>query len=220
MTEKRPLHLTRLLFNWKVLLICCALTALGDTVLGPITFEEIAGRAGVHFKSNTSPTPLKHQPETLLAGVAVLDYDGDGYLDLFFVNGAGMPSLIKQGPQHQNRLYRNNGDLTFTDVTEKAGLGGAGYGMGVAVGDYDNDGWPDLFVANVNGNQLFHNNGNGTFTDVTKKAGVGGGFYEGKKMWSVAAAWLDYNNDGLQTTRWPFWPFTKHAFSVSGSQRQ
>ncbi len=95
------------------------------------------------------------------------------------------------------RLYRNNGDLTFTDVTEKAGLGGAGYGMGVAVGDYDNDGWPDLFVANVNGNQLFHNNGDGTFTDVTRKAGVGGGFYEGKKMWSVAAAWLDYNNDGL-----------------------
>jgi hypothetical protein len=197
MTEKRPLHLTRLLFNWKVLLICCALTALGDTVLGPITFEEIAGRAGVHFKSNTSPTPLKHQPETLLAGVAVLDYDGDGYLDLFFVNGAGMPSLVKQGPQYQNRLYRNNGNLTFTDVTQKAGLGGAGYGMGVAVGDYDNDGRPDLFVANVNGNQLFHNNGNGTFTDVTKKAGVAGGFYEGKKMWSVAAAWLDYNNDGL-----------------------
>jgi hypothetical protein len=95
------------------------------------------------------------------------------------------------------RLYRNNGDLTFTDVTEKAGLGGAGYGMGVAVGDYDNDGWPDLFVANVNGNQLFHNNGDGTFTDVTRKAGVGGGFYEGKKMSSVAAAWLDYNNDGL-----------------------
>ena len=195
--ERRPLHLTRLLFNWKALLLCFALSALGSTALGPITFEEIAGRAGIHFKSNSSPTPQKHQPEPMLAGVAVLDYDGDGYLDIYFVNGAGMPSLVKQGPQYQNRLYRNNGDLTFTDVTVKAGLGGAGYGMGVAVGDYDNDGRPDLFVANVNGNQLFHNNGNGTFTDVTKKAGVGGGFYQGRKMWSVAAAWLDYNNDGL-----------------------
>jgi hypothetical protein len=197
MTERLSLHLTRLLFNWKAILICCALTALGDSVLEPITFEEIAGRAGVHFKSNSSPTTLKHQPETLLAGVAVFDYDGDGYLDIYFVNGAGMPSLVKEGPQYQNRLYHNNGDLTFTDVTQKAGLGGAGYGMGVAVGDYDNDGRPDLFVANVNGNQLFHNNGNGTFTDVTKKAGVAGGIYQGKKMWSVAAAWLDYNNDGL-----------------------
>ena len=132
-----------------------------------------------------------------LAGVALLDYDGDGYLDIYFVNGAGMPSLVKQGPQYKNRLYHNNHDLTFTDVTDKAGVGGAGFGIGVAVGDYDNDGRPDLFVANVNGNQLFHNNGDGTFTDVTKKAGVGGGFYQGKKMWSVAAAWLDYNNDGL-----------------------
>ena len=173
------------------------MSALGSTVLGPITFEEIAGSAGVHFKSDSSPTPLKHQPELMLAGVAVFDYDGDGYPDIYFVNGAGMPSLVKQGPRHKNRLFRNNHDLTFTDVTDQAGVGGAGYGMGVAVGDYDNDGWPDLYVANVNGNQLFHNNGNGTFTDVTKKAGVGGGFHNGKKMWSVAAAWLDYNNDGL-----------------------
>ena len=193
--RRRPL--ARLLLDWKVLFVCSQLTALGSAVLGPITFEEIAGRAGVHFKSNSSPTPLRHQPEPLVAGVAVFDYDGDGYLDIYFVNGAGMPSLVKQGPQYQNRLYHNNGDLTFTDVTEKSGLGGAGYGIGVAVGDYDNDGRPDLYVANVNGNQLFHNNGNGTFTDVTKKAGVGGGYYKGKKMWSVAAAWLDYNNDGL-----------------------
>ncbi|HUE20573.1 MAG TPA: CRTAC1 family protein [Bryobacteraceae bacterium] len=193
----RQRSVTRLFFNWKALLICFQLSALGSVVLGPITFEEIAGTAGVRFKSNSSPTPLKHQPETLVGGVAAFDYDGDGYLDIYFVNGAGMPSLVKQGPQHKNRLFRNNHNLTFTDVTDKAGVGGAGYGMGAAVGDYDNDGRPDLFVANVNGNQLFHNNGDGTFTDVTKKAGVAGGSYEGKKMWSIAAAWLDYNNDGL-----------------------
>src|SRR5271157_2344676 len=94
-------------------------------------------------------------------------------------------------------LFHNNGDGTFTDVTVKAGLAGAGYGMGVAVGDYDNDGRPDLFVANVTGNQLFHNNGDGTFTDVTAKAGLAGAQMNGKKMWSVGAGWFDYNNDGL-----------------------
>ena len=169
----------------------------GAVILGPITFEEIAARAGVHFKIDSSPTPQRHQPETMPGGVALFDYNGDGYLDIYFVNGADMPSLAKRGPQYRNRLYRNNGNLTFTDVTEKSGLAGAGYGIGVAVGDYDNDGRPDLFVSNVNGNQLFHNNGDGTFTDVTRKAGVSGGIYKGKKMWSIAAAWLDYNNDGL-----------------------
>lgn len=195
MRSRHPL--IRLSFDWKVFLVCFPLATLGSVVSGPITFEEIAARAGVHFKSDSSPTPEKHQPEPFVAGVALFDYDGDGYLDIYFVNGAGMPSLVKEGPQYKNRLYRNNHNLTFTDVTDKAGVGGAGYGMGVAVGDYNNDGWPDLFVANVNGNQLFRNNGDGTFTDVTKKAGVGGGFYHGKKMWSVGAAWLDYNNDGL-----------------------
>jgi hypothetical protein len=179
------------------MLVCFPFLALGGAVLGPITFEEIAGRAGVHFTTNSSPTPLRHQPETMAGGVALFDYDGDGYLDIYFVNGAEMPSLVKRGPQYRNRLYHNNGNLTFTDVTEKSGLGGAGYGIGVAVGDYDNDGRPDLFVTTVNGNQLFHNNGDGTFTDVTVQAGVAGGFYKGKRMWSIAAAWLDYNNDGL-----------------------
>src|SRR5450759_2691485 len=173
-----------------VLLAAVALTA-------PITFDEIADRAGVRFISNSCPTSQKHQPEPMVGGVAIFDFDGDGYADLYFVNGADMPSLQKTGPQYQNRLFRNNHDLTFTDVTAKAGVGGAGYGMGVAVGDYDNDGRPDLYVANVNGNQLFHNNGDGTFTDVSRKAGVTGGSYAGKKMWSVAAAWVDYNNDGL-----------------------
>ena len=170
---------------------------MASAVIGPITFVDIAERAGVRFVADSSPTPNKHQPEALVAGVALFDYDGDGYLDIYFVNGAGMPSLIKQGPNHQNRLFHNNHDLTFTDVTAKARVGGAGYGMGVAVGDYDNDGRPDFYVLNVNANQLFHNNGDGTFTDVTAKAGVTGGVYEGNKMWSVSAAWLDYNNDGL-----------------------
>ncbi len=142
------------------------------SVTTPITFDEIADRAGVSFSSNSCPTPQKHQPEPMVGGVAIFDFDGDGYADLYFVNGAGMPSLQKTGPQYKNRLYRNNHDLTFTDVTDKAGVAGSGFGMGVAVGDYDNDGRPDLFVTNVNDNQLFHNNGDGTFTDVTAKAGV------------------------------------------------
>ena len=188
---------TRLAFLGQVMFVCFQFSALGTAVLGPITFEEIAGRAGVHFQTNSSPTPFRHQPETMPGGVALFDYDGDGYLDIYFVNGAEMPSLVKRGPQYRNRLYHNNGNLTFTDVTEKSGLDGSGYGIGVAVGDYDNDGRPDLFVTAVNGNRLFHNNGDGTFTDVTAKAGVEGGLYKGKRMWSIAAAWLDYNNDGL-----------------------
>jgi enediyne biosynthesis protein E4 len=164
---------------------------------GPIVFEEIAQRSGLSFVSDSSPTPNKNQPETMVAGVGLLDYDNDGYLDVLLVNGAAIPSLQKETPKYWNRLYHNNHDGTFTDVTEKAGVAGVGYGMGVAVGDYDNDGWPDIYVVNVGKNQLLHNNKNGTFTDVTDKASVGGGLLDGKKMWSVSAAWVDYNNDGL-----------------------
>ena len=173
----------------------CAL--LAASVAGGIAFEEIAARSGLVFTTNSSPTPQKNQPETMVAGVALFDYDNDGYLDVYFVNGAAIPSLKKETPAYWNRLFHNNRDGTFTDVTEKAGVAGAGYGMGVAIGDYDNDGWPDIYVVNVTGNQLFHNNHDGTFTDVTAKAGVGGGILDGKKMWSVSAAWVDYNNDGL-----------------------
>ncbi len=169
----------------------------GAALPSVIKFEDIAQKAGVHFVTENSPTPEKHQPEAMPAGVALFDYDGDGRLDIYLVNGAEMPSMVKTDPKYYNRLFHNNGDGTFTDVSERAGVTGAGYGMGAAVGDYDNDGWPDLFVANVNGNQLFHNNGNGTFTDVTAKAGLGGAVYNGRKMWSIAAGWFDYNNDGL-----------------------
>jgi len=162
----------------------------------PIKFEDIAAKSGLRFTTQNSPTPNKNQIETMVAGVALLDYDGDGYLDIYLVNGAALPSLKKESPAYWNRLFHNNHDGTFTDVTEHAGLAGAGYGMGVAVGDYDNDGWPDLFLANVTGNQLFHNNGDGTFTDVTAKAGLAGAQMNGKKMWSVGAGWFDYNNDG------------------------
>ncbi len=180
------------------LTLCASLMlAMSAPVTAPIAFEEIGVRAGVVFTADASPTPEKHQPETMLGGVALFDYDGDGYLDIYLVNGANMPSLVKDDPKYKNRLFHNNHNLTFTDVTDQAGVAGAGYGMGVAVGDYDNDGKPDLYVANVNGNQLFHNNGDGTFTDVTAKAGVAGGIYNGGKMWSVGAAWVDYNNDGL-----------------------
>jgi enediyne biosynthesis protein E4 len=172
------------------------LALAATTAVAPITFEEITAPSGIHFVTANGATASKHQPESLGAGVALFDYDGDGYLDIYFVNGAAMPSLSKDGPQFRNRLYHNNRNLTFTDVTEKAGLAGAGYGTGVAVGDYDNDGRPDLYLASLTGNQLFHNNGDGTFTDVTAQARVPGGEYNGRKMWSVSAAWVDYNNDG------------------------
>lgn len=163
----------------------------------PIRFEDIAQKAGIHFVLENCPTPMKYQPETMPAGIALFDYDGDGFLDIYLVNGAEMPSLVKTGPKYWNRLFHNNGNGTFTDVTEHAGVAGAGYGMGAAVGDYDNDGRPDLFLANLNGNQLYHNNGDGTFTDVTAKAGLSGGVFNGRKMWSISAGWFDYNNDGL-----------------------
>jgi len=181
-------------FSPIVAVVCALLTG---TVASTIAFEEIAEKSGLIFTTNSSPTPNKNQPETMVAGVALFDYDNDGYLDVYFVNGAAIPSLKKETPVYWNRLFHNNRDGTFTDVTERAGVAGEGYGMGVAIGDYDNDGWPDIYVLNVTKNQLFRNNHDGTFTDVTDKAGVGGGILDGKKMWSVSAAWVDYNNDGL-----------------------
>jgi hypothetical protein len=173
-----------------------AASAMLAQVANTIRFEEIAAKAGIRFDANSSPTPNKNQPETMVAGVGFIDYDNDGFQDLYFVNGAAIPSLEKESPMYWNRLFHNNHDGTFTDVTEKAGVKGTGYGMGVAIADYDGDGWADIFVVNVTQNQLFRNNHDGTFSDVTAKAGVAGGMLNGRKMWSVSAAWLDYNNDG------------------------
>ena len=180
----------------RTLVAGAALLAMASAAVGPIAFEEIADRAGLHFVADSSPTPNKNQPETMVAGVALFDYDNDGYLDVYFVNGAAIPSLRKESPKYWNRLFHNNHDGTFTDVTERAGVKGEGYGMGVAIGDYDNDGWPDIFVANVTKNLLFHNNHDGTFTDVTDRARLGGAMLDGKKMWSISAGWFDFDNDG------------------------
>jgi len=114
-----------------------------------IRFEDITAKSGLDFFSDSSPTPNKNQPETMVSGVGLIDYDNDGYLDIFLINGAAIPSLKKESPKFYNRLYHNNHDGTFTDVTEKAGLQGDGYDMGIAIGDYDNDGWPDIYVTSV-----------------------------------------------------------------------
>src|SRR5215469_14189087 len=155
--------------------ICFVLALAASAPLpGPIAFEEIAVKSGLRFTTDSSPTPNKNQPETMVAGVGLIDYDNDGWLDVYLVNGAAIPSLKKESPRYWNRLFHNNRDGTFTDVTEKAGVQGKGYGMGVAIGDFDNDGWPDIFLANVTSNQLLRNNHDGTFTDVTDKAGLAG----------------------------------------------
>jgi len=161
-------------------------------------FVDITAKSGVDFQYESSHTTKKYLLETMGPGVALFDYDNDGLLDIFVVNGAPLADPMrkgaipqKSGPKYWNRLYHQKKDGTFEDVTEKAGLQGAGYGMGVAVADYDNDGFEDLYVTAYGGNKLYHNNGDGTFTDVTEKAGVGG------SGWSTSAIWVDLDNDGL-----------------------
>src|SRR5487761_1502519 len=179
--------------------------------LVPARFVDVTASSGVHFLHLASHTSHKYLIETMGSGVALFDYNNDGRMDIFAVNGAPLQAPVakgtipqKAGPKYWNRLYRNNGDGTFTDVTEKAGLQGIGYGMGVAVGDYDNDGHEDLYVTAYGGNRLYHNNGDGTFTDVTQQAGVIGG------GWSTSAAWVDLDNDGrldLIVLRYVQWDF-------------
>lgn len=152
----------------------------------PIRFRE----AGISFVLENSPTDRKRLIETMPGGIALLDYDGDGRPDIYFTNGADVPSLEKSSSKYWNRLYRNEGNMRFRDVTEDAGVAGSGYSMGAAAADYDNDGKPDLFVAGVNRNTLFHNLGSGRFEDVTAKAGIQSG------EWAVAAGWFDFDRDG------------------------
>jgi hypothetical protein len=161
-------------------------------------FVDVTAKSGVDFVGKASHTSMKYLLETMGSGVALFDYDNDGLLDLFCANGAPLadptaPGTIprKTGPAYWNRLYHQKKDGTFEDVTQKAGLAGAGYDMGIAVGDYDNDGYEDLYVTGYGGNHLYHNNGNGTFTDVTQSSGTGG------SGWSTSAAWVDLDNDGL-----------------------
>jgi hypothetical protein len=174
-------------------------------------FRDATKQLGVAFRHHASPTSKKYLLETMGSGVAVFDYDNDGRLDIFLTNGAALsdPMTVgaiprKGGPEYWNRLYHQKPDGTFEDVTEKSGLAGDFYSTGVAVGDYDNDGYEDLFVAGYGRNTLYHNNGDGTFTDVTESAGVAG------SGWSTSAAWVDYDNDGrldLVVARYMEWDF-------------
>jgi hypothetical protein len=175
----------------------------------PGRFVDITEKAGVHFQHQALHTSRKYLLETMGSGVALFDCDNDGRLDLFLVNGAPYADPTpkgfipeKKGPDDWNRMYHQKPDGTFEDVTEKSGLKGVGYGMGVAVADYDNDGYEDVFVTAYGGNRLYHNNGNCTFSDVTETAGVGGG------GWSSSAAWVDLDNDGrldLVVARYVTW---------------
>jgi hypothetical protein len=202
--------------------VSCLLILMLAAVPAPPVFDVKLPR-GLDFTLQNSPTPQKYLIETMPGGVALLDYNNDGLLDIFLVNGGRIASPMqspesfdRHDPRYWNRLYRQNKDGSFTDVTEQAGLSNAGdgnYGMGVAVGDYDNDGYPDLYVTSYGKNILYHNNGDGTFTDVTAKAGVAGG------GWSVSAGFFDYDNDGkldLFVTRYMDWD-TKHSKNCGGN---
>ena len=172
-------------------LLVAALAGAGAPASSPgVTFRDVTRQAGIHFVHNNAAFGKKYLPETLGPGVAFIDYDNDGWPDIFLVNGMSWPG--HGNSRTTPKLYHNNHNGTFTDVTHKAGLDREEiFGMGVAVGDYDNDGYDDLFVTAYGQNHLFHNNGNGTFTDVTEKAGLGG-----VKEFSTGAAWVDYDKDG------------------------
>jgi len=188
------------------------LRAAIKTDTSPGQFTDVTEKLGIHFRQQASPTSKKYLLETMGSGVALFDYDNDGRLDIFFANGAhitdpmpvdGVPK--KDDPKYWNRLYHQKSDGSFEDVTEKAGLIGVGYSTGVAVGDFDNDGYDDLFVAGYGRSTLYHNNGNGTFSDLTVSAGVAG------SGWATSAAWVDYDNDGrldLIVARYLQWNFS------------
>ncbi|HEX4773191.1 MAG TPA: CRTAC1 family protein [Bryobacteraceae bacterium] len=187
-----------------------------------VTYTDITPSSGISFKNNNSATPEKYLIETMTGGVAILDYDNDGWPDIFLVNGARIhpgqredEPPDKTAPQFWNRLYRNNQNGTFTDVTEQAGVRGHRFGMGAAVGDFDNDGFEDLLVTNYGSVILYHNNGNGTFTDITQRAGLR------TEGWMSSAGFFDYDNDGrldLFICRYVDWNFSKNV--VCGSRAE
>ncbi len=159
-------------------------------------FVDVVSRVKFSYRSNNDPQARKYFQQPICGGIGILDYDGDGLVDIFFSNGAELPGLTKSDSSFYSCLLRNKGGGAFEDVTAKAGLSGQqiGFSYGVAVGDYDNDGWPDLFVANTGKNTLYHNDGNGAFVDVTDRSGLGA---KTADILSVQAAWFDYDNDGL-----------------------
>src|SRR5947209_10012634 len=170
----------------RVVLVFCVL--FSSVAAAPPTPPPIRFRAAsIPFVLENNPTDRKHLIETMPGGIAVFDYDGDGRPDIYFTNGAEIPSLAKSSAKFWNRLFRNEGNMRFRDVTAEAGVAGVGYSMGAAAADFDNDGKPDLFVAGVNRNTLFRNLGDGHFEDVTAKAGIKSGEL------AVAAGWFDYD---------------------------
>jgi enediyne biosynthesis protein E4 len=202
-----------------ILLVLMAAQALGYQTPVPASpegtvgkFVDVTAARGLQFRYLSSHSDKKYLLETMAPGVALFDYDNDGRLDIFLVNGAPIADPTpkgavpqKTGPEYWNRLYHQKSDGTFEDVTEGAGLQGKRYGMGVAVGDYDNDGNEDLYVTAYGGNRLYHNNGDGSFTDVTDQAGVA------SEGWSTSAAWIDLDRDGrldLVVLRYLQWDFT------------
>jgi enediyne biosynthesis protein E4 len=170
-------------------------------------FTDVASRSKFSYRSNNDFQSRKYFPQPMCGGVAILDYDGDGRMDIFFTNGAKLPELKKTNAGFFSCLLRNLGDGSFEDVTQKAGVRGEqmDFSYGVASGDYDNDGRPDLFICNTGKNRLYHNRGDGTFEDVTEKSGLGA---KPADLLSVAAAWFDYDNDGLLdlvVSNYTFW---------------
>ncbi len=177
-----------------LLLPCaCLLPRLIGETASRIRFE----LKPIAFRLEHGEVKARHVPATMAGGVAVFDYNRDGRADIFFTNGANLATLKKDDPKYQNHLFRNDGNGVFTDVTKEAGLAGRGFDVGAAVGDFDNDGYPDLFVAGVHHNTLYHNNGDGTFTDVSDKAGLNKPDPQFGPLWAITGVWVDVNNDGL-----------------------
>jgi hypothetical protein len=178
----------------------------------------------IDFRLENCETPDRHAPETMAGGAAIFDYNNDGKLDIFFTNGANIDTLQKDSPKYSNRLFENDGTGHFEDVTAKAGLAGTGYDTGVAIGDYDNDGYEDIFVGGVHRNTLYHNNGDGTFTDVTAKAGLPTKpDPQFGPLWSVGGAWVDVNNDGfldLLIVNYLKWDGTKEPVCMDNGHKE